>query len=300
MWGDAAEVSSPEAPAPPYFLELLAALARQGLQPDRTLSVYIRRRIELTGAAELRKLTFLDPHRSDAADFARRLGWGFAIAEFLTLPVPVSDLERDRACSLGALINLMVVTCDRLLDAGEKVRDVLPVHQIATGGDASLPMLLLREYFNRLSLLGPDQKLLRTIKKIVSRMFAAEIETVSPGSSLPYRFWLRKCSLPFVLMGLSACAFPSSRQTASSFRYLLWLHRLGRFFGAVDDAIDFHEDIENGHPNYWQAYNERARPPLVPRVANWGVAVLSQWEAIAPASRRSIPRQTFLHTVWGW
>ncbi len=193
----------------------------------------------------------------------------------------------------------MVVTCDRLLDAGAEIENVLPARELATGGESSSVMLLLREYFERITALGADATLLRIVRKTVALMFEAEMQTVKLRDKLPYRFWLRKCSLPFVLMGFSAWA-GTCESREKFMHYVLWVYRVGRFLGILDDAIDYDEDFRTGQPNCLRDYNENQRSVVISRAANQGVAVLEGWVNLMGGAQPSIPRETFLHTIWGW
>jgi hypothetical protein len=305
LWIDTTEDDEPagnrQQPAKSrYFEELLNCLSRRGVVADSHLTSYLQQRIELIGKAELRKLAPLGLPERDFAKMVRRLGWGFAITEFIAAPAFSANSNRGQICSLGALVNVMVVTCDRLLDAGMNIESVLPSQELASGGGSSCVMLLLREYFEQLATLCPDEKLLRTIRRTIALMFEAEIQTVRMRGKLPYLFWLRKCSLPFVLMGLSAWAGRASGSRNKFVRYVLWVYRLGKFFGILDDAIDYHEDLRTGQPNYLRDYNESQRSLVISRAASRGAAVLEGWDNLMAGAQSSIPRETFLHTVWGW
>src|SRR5581483_10707410 len=109
-----------------YFEQLLEALSRRGIIADSRITGYIQQRIEVLGKIELRKLVKLAFPERDSVKIVRRLGWGFAITEFLAAPVFNARCDQAQICSLGALVNLMVVTCDRLLDEGKDVESVLP------------------------------------------------------------------------------------------------------------------------------------------------------------------------------
>lgn len=258
--------------------------------------------MELLGKAEWSTLAHLDLHQIDHARAVRLLGTGFAFTEFLIAPVAEPSAGRISVCSLGALMNLMVVVCDDLLDRGERVERVLPAAQLAAdGGEASPVMVLLREYFRRLLDTCRERLFFQTIRKSIAGMFEAEIQTVSFGSDLPYHFWLRKCSLPFVLMGLPGWCENRREPPERYFRHLHWLYQVGRFFGALDDAIDMEEDSRMRHANYWNGDNEKLQSSLSNKIADWGGAVLGGWEILLPRpSQNPELRELFLHFVWGW
>jgi hypothetical protein len=229
-----------------------------------------------------------------------RLGWGYAITEFLVAPVCLADYLLDRVCSLGALVNCIVSTCDDLLDTGASVEDVLPVHQLTTGGDASPIMKMLREYFNRLRPLLSESESLAFVKRLTRRMFDSEIQTVVGPAPLPYRFWLRKCCFPLVLMAMPAYLTLTPDTSLKRLDYLFWLHRVGRFLGLLDDAFDLGDDMRHEHPNFFSSRSESSSLALMPRVARSASQTLSWWDAHVPPSRRANSRDAFLHTVWGW
>lgn len=296
MWSGSENSSSPLA------VSLATSLAERGLLAPPQNRSGLRQRIELLGKAEWSTLAHLDLHQIDPAKAVRLLGKGYAFTEFLIAPVAEPPATRTSVCSLGALMNLMVVVCDRLLDAGEGVQSVLPAAQLAaSGSEASPVMVLLREYFRRLPDTCREKLFLQTIRKSVTSMFEAEIQTVSFGSHLPYRFWLRKCSLPFVLMGLPACCENRRERPERYFRHLRWLYRVGRFFGALDDAMDREDDARTGHPNYWNAYDCKLRPSVASKIADYGGAVLGGWESLLPSANQNVDlRETFLYFVRGW
>jgi hypothetical protein len=101
-------------------------------------------------------------------------------------------------------------------------------------------------------------------------------------------------------MGLSAWAGSAPVPRDKFLRYLSWLYRVGRFFGVLDDAIDYDEDLLTGQPNYLRNYDESRRPVVIARSVRWGVAVLESWGNLMAGAEPSIPRETFLHTIWGW
>jgi hypothetical protein len=220
----------------------------------------------------------LEPFDIDPALAVRWLGCGYALTQFIMAPAMPSGDRREAVFSLGALVNLMVVVCDRLLDSGRSIEEVLPRAELLTGGGPGSPvMVMLREYLRQ----HGDMPGLR---RIVGRMFEAEIATVRMGDNLPRREWRRKCCLPFVLMGLPSNCHPG------------WLYRLGRFFGALDDAVDLEEDRKTRQPNYWN------NAPVAPAVlGTWGEQVLSRWDKTVPAIADTvIYRESFLNLVWAW
>ncbi len=280
---------------------LLDQLAQNSFRPDPALKPYIQHRIAFIGDSEWRKLAHLNLAHVDSVKAKRWLGWGFSITEFLIAPALPVKSRCGAVCSLGALVNLMVVVCDSLLDAGERVSQVLPEAELAANGGGSSPVtILLREYFHRLAAVQLSDALLRSINKAVARMVEAEIQTVAVGGDLPYSFWLRKSALPFVLMGLPAWAGTAWDSGDRYLFHLRWLYRVGRFFGGVDDTLDLAEDDCSCQPNHLLTYPEKLRPAAVVRIASSGIQILADWDLHVPANQgNSISRETFLHTIWG-
>ena len=264
------------------------AIADIGLRRDARLDREVRDRICKFGDAEWERLGPLEL-RAVAPDRARYLlGAGYALTGFLIAPFSNSnDEEHGRLCSLGAIVNLMVVVCDRLLDGGAATGDVLPP------ADSSVT-LLLQEYLRGVEEIGVDGGHRRTIEKLSERMFEAERRTVCGAGELPFRYWLRKCALPFVLMAAAALRQEQVEQVR-------WLYKVGRFFGAVDDAVDFIEDRVTGHPNCWLRWQEDRSVAAADRVAGWGRQILDEWGSLVPRTAESaVLRETFLYNIWEW
>ena len=277
------------------------ALVERGLITEPSSTSYINRATSL-GEAEWGWLAQIGPIDLSPAKATRLLGAGFVLTEFLIAPVSTCKVQRDRLCSLGALANLMVVACDRLLDDGVSVDKVLPPAELdAGGGESSAVMRLLREYMRRFETIRPEQPLRETVGKIVARMFEAETRTVRLRNRLAYRFWLRKCSLPFVLMGAPAWTGLRVETPKGYLHHLGWLYRLGRFFGALDDAVDFAGDASSGQPNLWQSWNEEQHPVLARRVADWAGLILRDWDSLVTRTiETAVLREVFLQNVWSW
>jgi hypothetical protein len=278
---------------------LVEAIQQAGLCIDPWLAEQVKRRVQQFGDGEWQRLSSPGFDAISPARARQLLGAGFTLTEFLIAPACVDSAERGAICSLGALVSLMVVVCDRLLDAGVPVETILPPAEIAAGGgNASLVMVLLRGYFNHLSALRPDQGVLQMARRVVARMFEAEIKTVCLGDGLPFRFWLRKSALPFALMCLpvwTAGSHPGNRD------HLRWLYQVGWFFGALDDAVDLREDLLSKHPNCWVAKGSGLSYAAARRVAECGCRILARWDSVVPRSAESgIWRATFLYNISGW
>jgi hypothetical protein len=273
--------------------------ARRNLLPNPDIGRDIQRNAEIVGRSEWASLNSLGPLATPANRATNLLGLGYVLTEFLAAPA-VTPIP-PAISSLGGLVNLMVVVCDQLLDGGFEADRVLPRAELAAGGGGSSPvMLLLGEYFRRLAAISLNKPLLSTIETAVRRMFEAERQTVIQQPGLSYGYWLRKSSLPFVVMALPSWHGSQSMSRSRCDRHLNWLYRVGRFFGALDDAVDFEEDERLGHPNRWQG-NSWPGPVIAKRIADWGDCVVGEWDSLVPKeSRTAVLRETFLYIVWGW
>ena len=162
-----------------YSAGLINRLAAVGLCPDERLRSRVYARIEHFGSIELARYS-PDHIRNLPADKARWvLGCGFAVTEFLIAPV-LGPASPSAICSLGALVNLMVVICDRLLDCGTSPDTVFT--------DPESPVLgLLHRYQAALRTLDPDARVQAISEKLIARMITAERQTVAAGHQLEYR-----------------------------------------------------------------------------------------------------------------
>jgi hypothetical protein len=295
--------ASPSRSASNQCILLAQEIAGSGLRADPRLALEMKRRIRNFADAEWNQLDPTVLHAISPFEGRHSLGAGFALTAFLIAPVPGSQTDYANLCSFGAIVNLMAVVCDRLLDSGSPPSSTIPTAEIAAGGgDGSAVMLLLRQCSRRLQTLGRGEPLLRTIEKGVRRMFDAEGRTVRPDGALPYRFWLRKSALPFVVMALPAWSGVLDLESRQRYlRHLRWLYGVGRFFGAIDDAADILEDSLSGHPNCWLAWQEKSHPAAARRVATWGKQILVEWDSLVPRTiETAILRETFLFNIWEW
>ena len=279
---------------------LSAALTERGLVPDPRLVPALQRRARFLGTAEWNRFLRSTPLGIGATHAIQLLGSGYTLVEFLAAPAAARISDRLHACSLGALLNLTIVVCDRLLDMGERVENVLPRSEIPRGGGSSIVTNLMRLYHHRLAERELDDERLGSLEKLISQMFDAEIQTVHFGEHLPYPFWLRKCSLPVVLMGLPAWREGKRRASKLYQWHVRWLFRLGRFFGQLDDAVDLEDDLRSGEPNSWRALGREIPPSAVHRIACSASKLLSEWDGfVDKTSESTVFRETFLHILWG-
>jgi hypothetical protein len=282
---------------------LITAIAARGLQPQNELQQRIKARIESFGGRQTARLP-IDVTAYLSAERVRWcLGTGFALTEFLIAPV-LGAASPESICSLGALANLMVVICDRLLDRGVDVDRILPTGDLAQHDSPVL--VLLQHYRKRLAMLSPDDQIRAVIERLIARMMAAERRTVSDGEQLPSRDWLRKSAFPFMLMGLPAwtCSSCDERGRSQSIlyeRHLMWLCRTGRFFGAIDDAADYYADGAAATFNLFRSSPEEDIELLCSRVSDWGKKILCDWTLYTgDGSKAVIFKETFLNLTWSW
>ena len=284
----------------PYVPLIAKSLAAKSLSVDEAAQERIQARIRSFGRFEWEDIKDILASQLEPAKAQGLLGAGFAFTEFLAAPVVGAATPRT-ICSLGAIANLMVVTCDRLLDSGVPVETVLMENGMPKDATTNG---LLELYWRKLETMQPDKSLTEIIQKVIGRMFAAEMETVRQGDKLPYRHWLAKSSLPFVLMGLPAWACQCRDSRSAAFErgeHVRWLTKVGRFFGVLDDAADYEMDVRSGDANYFKLLAEERTAQMGSRVAGWGLNILREWDSLVIAGPKSaIFRETFLNITWGW
>jgi len=277
---------------------LLKAFRDSGLIPEPGLDDGVEARQDQFGELEWARLSHRPLQFISQKRTKRLLGIGFAVTDFLVAPAGLCSGERMAICSCGALVNLMVVLCDRLIDAGVPLDCVLPVDE---ENDASPVTALLREYRVRLSSLKLSLHGRLLMDQVFTRMTDAERRTAQPQAPLAYRFWLRKSALPFVAMALPACFSAGRDGSRPAGAHMRWLYAVGRFFGVVDDAADFNEDLASGAPNYWQRWNDGLHGHIALRVAGWGQKLLAYWDnLVRDTDHQHAVRAIFLHHAWRW
>lgn len=291
--------SAPGTGAGLYRLPLTSELSARRLVPDPQLQPRILSRIEHFGRLEAAHLSVESVPAMSAAKVRWALGSGFTMTEFLIAPV-LGAASPPEICSLGALVNLMVVLCDRLLDAGTPLDEVLPL-----SGGSSPVFNLLDTFRTEFAALQPTESFHALSEKLIARMIGSERQTAIAPDRLPYRHWLRKSALPFVLMALPAwtcrkCA-ASGRPSIPFSAHLQWLCRLGRFFGVVDDAADYERDLVSGQPNYFRPKSPDGAVDSCHRAAARCAAILGDWHRLAGDSPKAVIfKETFLNLTWSW
>ena len=290
-------------PRIPEQASLLARGFRQvGLDVTPFAAAQVKRNIADFSETESHSLRWPDLQIVSPTQRNHLLGMGFALTAFLIAPLPLAGARHRQICSLGALLNLLVVVCDRLFDNSSTPHPPLTRAALAGLGDSgSLMGSLLREYHLRLQALGLSSSLLSTINQCLARMYDAESQTRLAAGSLTYRDWLRKSALPFVVMALPAWGIAPSQSRAFYSAHLRWLFQLGRFFGVVDDAVDFLEDVSNRHPNCWRSIPQQLSSDRARRTVAWGANILAKWDSmVVRTSESALLRDTFLYSLWEW
>jgi len=298
VWTTESDGSAAKAESLHLAERLTAEIVAAGLIPDQQVWPSIRERVKRHGADEWYRLASYRLSSVEPASAQKLLGAGYVLTQFLTAPVNTENSGRNAIYSAGALINLAVVVCDRLLDGGASVQEVLP----GPGSEVRSPVYVLMErYRETIAGMSGHEQPGNKLEKAIARMFDAEVETVHYGMSLPYRFWLRKSALPFVLMGSTAWLLNKGETRAAFSRHLKWLYEVGRFFGALDDVVDYADDIENTAANILRGHEEGARTALVKRMAKRAVRVLDEWDSVVPRiTGFAVMRESFLFFIWSW
>ena len=242
-----------------------------------------------------------------SADLVRVLGTGKLLTEFTLAPLGVSDRSLARVARLGALSNLIVALYDHCFDNSPDghrviVRSMLRVGQLPRANrfirrfigpaDERLMVGLVHLYYKELERLAQHhpagRSVVRITRRAIIRMYEAEVLTAPSGKPVPEAVLRRKSALPFVVMGLpgwlAATASPELFRT-----HLMWLYRLGAYFGRVDDIVDIESDRHSGACNGFDLWLERRGARQSPGAAAEEIAsqaehVLGMWRKMADSS----------------
>ena len=231
----------------------------------------------------------------------RSLGTGAALTEFAIARVPLTDEERVTVTALGGLAILMVSAFDAALDGGAQVPNLFP-RDGKSPRRGTRPNSWIRNlvdlYFKRLAALPQTRpQLVRMVEKAIRRMYEAELQSVS-HHAVGRRVWWRKNVLPFTVLGIPAWMAASSFATADFHRHVVWLCRLGEFFGWVDDCVDYAEDLATAQANRIDIrLQSMPQSRLVRNIASQASRILSQWDALNPTS---LARGYFAVILWSW
>lgn len=236
-------------------------------------------------------------NRPDGGQMAAlQLGTGAVLTEFFTAPVALSGEDRAAAAHLGTLANLLVGIYDDFMDEGVSAGDT----DLESGPLAAL----VSAYYRQAAALpgaAARPEIAGTLRRAIVKMHSAEQATLGAESTEGrMRGWQRKSTLPFVVMGLPAWLMTPEIDASRYFRHLRWLCRCGEFWGWIDDAMDWPQDANIGHPNkVGDALHTRGLPPerVAAQIAEMGRAVLVEWRNLTPhAALLPLPVQEALPT----
>jgi len=281
--------------------ELIAA----SLAVDTAAKNLVAARILFSGERQFEKLK--KEVCADIAAFrqpyARALGTGSVFAEFAISGVPLGPDYCEAVCALGGLIILIVSAFDVLLDAGGTAPDLLPPERrVGRAGDArngSVVAALLDVYFRRLDELPQTRPGVRAIvDSAIRRMYLAELQSRRAGREIGRSAWWRKNALPIMVLGVPAWMAACSFEPRFFRRHLMWLGRVGEFFGWLDDCVDYEDDLAGGHANRIHVLLRMASTAQVARHIAWqGRRILFEWDSWNDSSS---VRDVLAVIVWAW
>lgn len=289
---------------------LMGELEAAGFRPDPLVVKLVAARMRGRGVAELAALfRQLRPRRNERAMCAYHLGTGASLTEFLVAGLGLDRPQTAAVATLGAIAHLIFACFDRLLDTADVPPEMLrgfdptaPGH-VTRAADPLLPRLVSL-YWQRLDALAPREQTHRQLlERAIRRLYEAELAS-APGAGLlqhsPWRrrkVWWRKNALPLLVMGLPGWLLRAGGRNIECKGHLLWLGRVGEFFGWLDDFCDFESDSLSGQLN--RLALEPARKPLaMARMTGAkGRFVLRLWDARNPDSPL---RDTFRVLSWTW
>jgi hypothetical protein len=219
------------------------------------------------------------------ADLVRVLGTGRLLTEYALAPLGIIDRAREPVARLGALSNLIVALYDHCFDNSPDghrviVRSMLRVGQLPRArrfirrfigrADHRLMVGLVHLYYGELERLGQHdvagRSVVRITRRAIVKMYEAEALTAPRRNPVTESVLRRKAALPFVVMGLPG--WVAATASPDLFRaHLMWLYRLGVYFGRVDDVVDIESDRRTGACNGFDLWVERRRAEHSPLAA---------------------------------
>jgi hypothetical protein len=233
----------------------------------------------------------------------RSLGTGASITEFAIAGVPFAREYLAHVTALGGLATLIVSAFDAILDHGGRVPELFPrkpqvVPARHNGSKVAVVQELVEVYYRRLDELPQSHQNVRAmLEKVIQRMYYSELRSIT-GAGISRTTWWRKNVLPFVVMGLPAWLAAPSFPVAVLQRHLMWLGRLGEFFGWLDDCLDYAEDSALGQANRIDVrLRSISEESLARSIADQARRILTQWDR---ANEGSPIRSIFAVIVWTW
>jgi hypothetical protein len=299
--------------------EVCAARARE--LGDRTLDAV---RV-LAGPATMRVALSVRRGPGFAETYRYVAGYGRLMTEFLTAPVPVDDLQRERVAHLGGIANLIVSHFDELVDGGwpralllpgwalliaptRAGRLVMRVTAIFAPAPMRLILRLVAEYFRcvaELPYVVLRAEAHRDLRRSIVAMYLEEGRTPREFRRLRGRAARqKKTALPLVVLGLPVWLAGREFAPEQYARHRRWLVRIGKFIRWIDDAADLAADDAAGSANMVRrALGRSGRTAhtdalLAAGVARRGRRLLGEWRELAGfAGSDESAAEVALHTV---
>ncbi|HZS55168.1 MAG TPA: hypothetical protein VFA65_12245 [Bryobacteraceae bacterium] len=280
---------------------LVQELGLAGFAPDPLLIKLVASRMADRGANEFQNLR----GRLGEVEHLRckcmyHLGVGASLTEFLVAGLPLSRDARREVASLGGIAHTIYAVFDTLLDTSGSVPELFG-EQTRLSGDPEirsqqqLVLDLVKLYFAKLNSLPELNGRIQVMTaRAIERLYRAELHSAQPGD-VTFSTWWRKNALPIVIMGLPGWISASGKSTISFTEHLLWLGRVGEFFGWVDDFSDYEKDRASGQANRLKLMEKTSLRSFARNTATKGKRILRLWE-----SRNDDPatRNTFTVVVW--
>jgi hypothetical protein len=279
-------------------------LAGKGFMPNPLRAKLVGSRMALRGEQEFKSLAEAGGPSLDCfrALCTRCLGVGASLTAFLISGLPLDKRVRAEIETLGGIANTIVAVFDSLLDVSQSA-PVLFAADPQFSDDASicasqkLVCNLVDLYFRKLDLLSTTAPRVRLLlERAIQRLYEAELRTAEPNR-MQWSAWWRKNALLMIIMGLPAWLQMRDSDESEFAAHVMWLGRVGEFFGWLDDASDYELDQMTGGANWLRQRHESSIKECARRIAAKGQRVLSFWDARNSDSRA---RDTFTVIAWMW
>ena len=282
---------------------LATELARRGFRPEPLTVKLVGARMADRGADEFDSLA------QSVADIARfdnfcvhHLGAGASLTEFLVSGMGLAKEHLLEVASLGGIAHAIYAAFDGLLDSVGIAPELFGGAPCA-GHDSAMPAQqrlvtwLVEFYFERLRSLSPKSPRMEAfIERAIHRLYEAELQSAR-GAALKWRTWWRKNALPIIVMALPGWLLTCNQSKMRFSEHLLWLGRVGEFFGWIDDFADYEHDYACGHANWLRHVTGLPVEAVARRVAAKGQRVIHFWDR---RNQAGPARDTFLVIVWMW
>jgi len=280
-----------------------AELAGMGFMPHPLCGKLVGSRMANRGEQEFRCLckesSSVGPFRTVCAQY---MGTGASLTEFLISGLNLDREVKSEIATLGGIANTIVSVFDKLLDSSGCV-PVLFSDNPQFSADPEicakqrLVVDLVELYYGRLRLFSSTAPRVRTLlDRAIRRLYQAELRTAVPNA-MPWSAWWRKDALLTIIMGLPAWLQMRDNDQLEFAKHLMWLGRVGEFFGWLDDASDYEIDSATGSANWLHLRHESSVHDCARRIAAKGQRVLKFWDS---RNGDSPERDTFTVISWMW